>query len=53
MDSRQVFRDSDVRKEFLDRFQELTEAGAIAAPGGLEGLDVIPGVDDRSTSSRA
>jgi Trypsin-like peptidase domain len=45
MDSRQVFRDGDVRKEFLDRFGELTEAGATAEPGALEGLEVMPDVD--------
>src|ERR687889_139439 len=45
MDSRQVFRDSDIRKEFLDRFHELAEAGTGATPGGLEGLDVVPDVD--------
>ena len=45
MDSRQVFREDDVRKEFLDRFGELQEAGAAAGQGGLEGLDALPDVD--------
>lgn len=38
MDSRQVFRDTDVKAEFLERWDEL----APHAPGGLEGLDGMP-----------
>jgi hypothetical protein len=43
MDSRQVFRDADVRREFLERFGDLAEARP--EQGGLEGLDVVPNVD--------
>jgi S1-C subfamily serine protease len=38
MDSRQVFRDTDVKAEFLERWDEL----AAHLPGGLEGLDGMP-----------
>lgn len=45
MDVRQVFTDSAVRQEFLDRFDELAEH-ARDQLGGLEGLEGGPGVDD-------
>jgi endonuclease G len=45
MDVRQVFADSAVKQEFLDRFDELAEH-AQDELGGLEGLEGGPGVDD-------
>ena len=45
MDVRQVFSDSDIKQEFLDRFHELAER-AQAEMGGLEGLEGGPGVDE-------
>jgi len=44
MDSRQVFRDADMKAEFLDRFDELADR-AQAERGGLEGLDAVLDVD--------
>ncbi len=41
MDSRQVFRDTDVKTEFLDRWDDLI-GQAPTEWGGLEGLDVLP-----------
>jgi len=44
MDSRQVFRDGDVKTEFLDRFDELADR-ARTEQGGLEWLDAVLDVD--------
>jgi endonuclease G len=44
MDVRQIFTDPAVKREFLDRFDELAES-AQAELGGLEGLEGGPGVD--------
>jgi Trypsin-like peptidase domain len=39
MDVRQVFTESSVKQEFLDRFDELAEAADKESGGGLEGLE--------------
>jgi endonuclease G len=51
MDVRQVFAESSVKQEFLDRFGELAAAANREAGGGLEGLEGGLTVDDAAEAA--